>query len=259
MEVNKIYNADVEEFLNSLHNETIDLAIADPPYNLGKAEWDKFSSEDMYIEFMMKWLDLIIPKLKKTASLYIFNTAYNAAIILNYLRDHPIIFRNWITWYKKDGLSSTKKRYVNTQETILFYTLSKQYTFNSDDIRQPYTSEKRIEHAIKKGILKNGKRWFPNPKGKLCNDVWEITSQRHREKVNGKVQKLVHPTTKPYEMIARMIKASSNENDLVLDLFSGSGMTSIVARDLNRRFIGCENNQTYLENIEREGIKIGRL
>jgi site-specific DNA-methyltransferase (adenine-specific) len=116
-----------------------------------------------------------------------------------------------------------------------------------------------MAHAAKKGILKNGKRWFPNENGKLCNDVWEITSQRHKEKVNGKVQTLAHPTIKPYEMIERIVKASSNENDLVLDLFSGSGMTSVVSRDLNRRFIGCERDSNYISYIESEGIKIGRL
>lgn len=123
----------------------------------------------------------------------------------------------------------------------------------------PYLSTDRMAHAAKKGILKNGKRWFPNENGKLCNDVWEITSQRHKEKVNGKVQTLAHPTIKPYEMIERIVKASSNENDLVLDLFSGSGMTSVVSRDLNRRFIGCERDSNYISYIESEGIKIGRL
>ena len=170
-----------------------------------------------------------------------------------------MIFKNWITWYKKDGFSSTKKKYVNAQETILFYTRSNKHIFNCDDIRLPYSSTDRITHAIKKGILKNGKRWFPNQNGKLCNDVWEITSQRHKEKVNGRVKALTHPTVKPYEMIERIIKASSKENDLILDLFSGSGMTSMVSKNLNRNFIGCELNEEYISNLERLGFDIGRL
>lgn len=259
MENNKVYFADVMEFLPKLMDNSIDLAIVDPPYNLNKGDWDTFVNDEVYFEFMFKWLELLIPKLKPNASLYLFNTAFNSAVILNFLRDKNVEYKNWITWYKKDGFSATKKKYVNAQETILFYTKSDDYTFNYDDIRLPYESTERMAHAAKKGIIKNGKRWFPNENGKLCNDVWEITSQRHKQKVNGKVQTLVHPTIKPYEMIERIIKASSNEGDLILDLFSGSGMTSIVSKELNRNYIGCERDEMYIKYIESEGIKIGRL
>lgn len=259
LEINKIYHADVMDFLSKLENSTIDLAIVDPPYNLGKGDWDTFVSDEVYFEFTFNWLDALLPKLKPEASLYLFNTAFNSAVILNYLRDSELEFKNWITWYKKDGFSATKKKYVNAQETILFYTKTDSYTFNFDAVRQPYTSTDRIAHAARKGIIKNGKRWFPNENGKLCNDVWEITSQRHKEKVNGKVQTLVHPTIKPYEMIERIIKASSNEKDLVLDLFSGSGMTAVVSKALNRNFIGCELNEKYISYIESEDIEIGGL
>ena len=108
----------------------------------------------------------------------------------------------------------------------------------------------------KKGILKNGKRWYPNPNGKLCPDVWEISSQRHKQKLNGKTQKLNHPTPKPKDMIERMIKASSKEGDIVLDLFAGSGTASIVARELNRNFIGCESNKEYINpNLNIDTLK----
>lgn len=259
MKINKVYFADVMEFIPMLDDESIDLAIVDPPYNMGKGDWDIFKNDEKYFEFMFKWIELLIPKLKSSASLYLFNTAFNSAVILNFLREKDLEFKNWITWYKKDGFSSTKKKYANAQETILFYTKTKTYTFNYDDVRQPYESKERMSHAANKGILKNGKRWFPNEKGKLCNDVWEITSQRHKQKVKGKVMTLVHPTIKPYEMIERIIKASSREGDLVLDLFSGSGMTSVVSKKLNRNFIGCELNETYIRYIENGGIEIGRL
>ena len=247
------------DFIITLDDNSVDLAIVDPPYNMNKGEWDTFTNEKQYFDFTFKWLELLIPKLKPTASLYLFNTAFNSAIILNFLRDKDLVYKNWITWYKKDGFSSTKKKYVNAQETILFYTKTNTYTFNFEDIRQPYDSTERMAHASKKGILKNGKRWYPNINGKLCNDVWEITSQRHKQKINGKVQTLVHPTIKPYQMIERIIKASSNEGDMVLDLFSGSGMTSVVARDMKRNYIGCEFNSVYIEHIESAGIEIGRL
>lgn len=259
MLINKVYQGDIFDFLERLDDNSIDLAIVDPPYNMGKGAWDSFNSENAYFEFTFKWLDALIPKLKPNASLYLFNNAYNSAVILNYLRSKDVKYKNWITWYKKDGFSASKKKFVNTQETILFYTKTSNYTFNCDDIRQPYLSTDRMAHAVKTGILKNGKRWFPNPNGKLCGDVWEITSQRHKVKVNGKIKPPPHPTIKPHEMIERMIKASSNEGDLILDLFSGSGMTSVVAKDLNRNFIGCEKDQAYIDFIESEGIEIERL
>ena len=259
MILDKVYCADALDFLTKLENDSIDLAIIDPPYNLNKGKWDSFNSEEEYFSFTFDWIDLLIPKLKHTASLYLFNTAFNSAIILNYLNSKKLVFRNWITWYKKDGFSYTTKKFANSQETLLFFSKSNSNIFNYDDVRIPYLSTDRMYHAQSKGILKNGKRWFPNPKGKLCGDVWEITSQRHKQKINGKVQTLSHPTTKPYEMIERIIKASSNENDLVLDLFSGSGTTSLVAKNLNRRFIGCELNEEYISNIEGLGLEIERL
>ena len=259
MEHNLIYLADVFDFLQKLEPESIDLVIADPPYNMHKAEWYTFKTEQDFFDFTYRWLDMLIPKCKPTASVYLFNNAYNSAMILNHLCGTPLHFRNWITWYKRDGFSATKKKYVNAQETILFYTMSDKYVFNADSIRVPYESTERMAHAAQKGILKNGKRWFPNENGKLCSDVWEITSQRHKDKVNGKIQKPEHPTIKPDEMIERMILASSNENDLVLDLFSGSGTTSRIAQKLNRQFIGCENNEEYINIINKGGIHYEKL
>lgn len=243
MKINEIFLLDAFDFLDQkVEKETIDLAIVDPPYNNNQEEWDSFESESQYWEFTFKWLDKLIPKLKKTGSLYLFNNAYNSAIIFNYLIKKGMVFQNWIIWYKKDGFSVTKKKYVNNQETILFFTVNKDYYFNSELIRVPYESESRIEHAKKKGILKNGKRWFPNENGKLCSDVWHFSSVRHFNKIDGKLKKYFHPTAKPEKMIERIILASSEKDNLVLDLFSGSGTTSYIAKKLSRNFIGCESN-----------------
>ncbi|MEE3711892.1 site-specific DNA-methyltransferase [Campylobacter sp. CLAX-7218-21] len=247
---NKIYNGDVFEFLDILPDDIFDLAIVDPPYNLRVDEWDIFSSEDEFLSFSFLWIEKMLKKLKKTASFYIFNTPYNSALFLNFLKDKAI-FQNFITWYKKDGMSTSKKRFNNNQESILFFTMGKNYYFDCESIRIPYLSTERMAHAAKKGILKNGKRWYPNPNGKLCPDVWEISSARHTNKINGKVVKQNHPTPKPKEMIERMIKASSKEHDLILDLFAGSCITSICAKELNRNFIACEKNKNFINsNLE---------
>jgi len=246
-ELNKIYCMDAIEFLKKIPDNSVDLAVIDPPYNLKKADWDTFTSEKDFFKFTFNWIDKLIPKLKQNASLYIFNTPYNSAFILQYLIQKKLIFQNWITWDKRDGLGSAKRKYSNRQETILFFTKGKKHTFNYNEIRVPYESEERIKHASKKGILKNGKRWFPNPQGRLCGEVWHITSERHKNKVNGKVIQMGHSTPKPLEMIERIIKASSNEGDLVLDCFMGIGTTAIACKRLNRNFIGCEINPEYIK------------
>lgn len=242
-------------FLDRLDNDIVDIAVIDPPYNLKKAKWDTFNSHQEFLDFTYRWIDLLVPKLKDTGSLYIFNTPFNSSFILHYLIHKKLIFQNWITWDKRDGLSAAKRKYTNNQETILFFTKSTNYTFNVDDIRIPYQSEQRIKHAKIKGIIKNGKRWFPNPKGKLCTDVWHFSSQRHKSKINGKTPKLPHLTPKPLDMIERIIKASSNEGDLVLDCFMGIGTTAIAAKKLNRDFIGCDNNKEYV-SIARKQLNL---
>ncbi|WP_267523863.1 DNA-methyltransferase [Campylobacter sp. MG1] len=240
---NEIYNLDVFDFLKFIENNSVDLAIIDPPYNLKIADWDTFLTLDDFLKFSYKWIDEVLLKLKPNGSFYIFNTPFNNALFLNYLQNKSCYFKNWITWHKKDGFANAKKKYNNASESILFYTMhDKKYTFNADSIRVEYESKERIEHALKKGILKNGKRWYPNPNGKLCTEVWGITSQKHKEKINGKTQKQKHPTIKPYEMIKRMVLASSNEHDVVLDLFAGSGIGLKVCQDLNRLYLGTDIN-----------------
>lgn len=245
--INKIYLMNCFDFLKKIDDESVDLAIIDPPYNLKKAQWDTFKSQDDFLTFTYKWIDLLIPKLKKTGSLYIFNTPFNSTFILQYLIKKGLVFQNWITWDKRDGFSAAKKKYANGQETILFFTKSDRYIFNLDEIRVPYESTERVKYAKTRGIIKNGKRWFPNPKGKLCTDVWHFSSERHKNKINGKTQKLPHLTPKPLDMIERIIKASSNPGSLVLDCFVGIGTTAIAAKKLSRNFICCDNNKKYIK------------
>jgi site-specific DNA-methyltransferase (adenine-specific) len=246
LEKNKIYTMDCFDFISKLDDESVDLLVVDPPYNMKKGEWDTFKSEKDFFDFTFSWLEKVIPKIKKNGSLYIFNTPYNSAFILNFLVEKKLNFQNWITWDKRDGMGGAKGKYSNGQETILFFTKGKKHTFNYNDIRVPYESSERIEHAVTKGILKNGKRWFPNPDGRLCGEVWHITSERHKNKVNGKVQKLGHATPKPLDMIERIIKASSNEGDLVIDFFVGTGTTALAAKKLKRNFICADMDKEYV-------------
>ncbi len=244
---NKIHRMDCFKFLKRVDDGVVDLAVIDPPYNMRKADWDTFKSEKEFFDFTYSWIDAVIPKIKDNGSLYIFNTPYNSSFILRYLISRELNFQNWITWDKRDGLGGARRRFSNGQETIVFFTKGQKHTFNYDDVRVPYESTERIEHAKKKGILKNGRRWFPNPKGRLCGEVWHITSERHKNKINGKVQKMNHATPKPLELVERIITASSNENDLVLDCFVGMGTTAVAAKKLKRNFLCCDLEKTYVE------------
>ena len=250
MKVNYLSSKNIITFLNQLDNNIADLIIADPPYNNCVASWDSFDSFNQYWLFTRKWLNLAIKKLKNTGSIYLFNNSLNSAYVLRYLELKKLIFQNWIVWYKKDGFTAFKKKYNYNHEAILFFSKSMNYTFNYNEIRIPYLSQARMKHASIKGIVKNNKRWFPNKDGKLCTDVWEFSSERLNKKKNGKTMKQLHPTIKPEKLIERIIKASSNKNDLILDLFSGSGTTSFLAQKLNRNYIACENNKEYVEQIK---------
>ncbi|MBM4159444.1 MAG: site-specific DNA-methyltransferase, partial [Ignavibacteria bacterium] len=109
-----------------------------------------------------------------------------------------------------------------------------------------------------KGILKNGKRWFPNPKGKLCGDIWHITSERHKNKINGRTPKMPHLTPKPLELVERIIKASSVTGDIILDCFVGYGTTAMAAKKLGRNFICCDSNKQYVDLARQNLNKIIR-
>ncbi len=246
--LNKIVLSDCFEYIDSIDSEYVDLAVIDPPYFLNKGDWDKFNSEEDFFDFTYRWIDAIIPKLKKGASIYIFNTPYNSAFILSYLIKKGLNFQNWITWDKRDGFTYTKKRFIPNQETILFFSKGNLKVFNADDVRIEYESKERMKHATLKGILKkDGTRWFPNEHGKLCGDVWHIASERHKNKINGKVIKIEHATPKPLEMIERIIQVSSNKDDVVLDCFVGTGTTAIVSKKLERNFLCCDSNLKYVE------------
>ena len=153
IEENKIYQMDCFDFLSRIKDGMVDLAVIDPPYNMSKADWDTFKSEKDFFDFTFAWIDALIPKLKKNGSLYIFNTPYNSAFILQYLAEKGLNFQNWITWDKRDGMGGARRRFSNGQETIIFFTKGQKHTFNYNDVRVPYESTERIEHAKKKGIL----------------------------------------------------------------------------------------------------------
>ena len=249
--LNDIKCVDCADFLARTADNSVDLAVLDPPYGMGKGEWDSFCNHAAFMHFTRGWIDILLPKIRAGGAVYIFNTPYNCAFILSHLVERRMTFQNWITWDKRDGIASAKSRFVPNQEALLFFTKGAPRVFNADAVRTPYDSPERMAHAQRKGIPKNGKRWFPHPNGKLCGDVWRVSSERHKCKVNGRTPKLAHSTVKPLEIIERIIQASSNPGDVVLDCFVGSGTTALAAKNLERNFLCSDANPEYAELARR--------
>lgn len=251
MSLNKVVNKDVISFLGKDKNRYA-VIVADPPYNQKIDKWDSYPDEE-YWKFMRSWVSACYDKLEDGGQLWIFNNPHNSAITLTIAIELGYTFQNWITWYKKDGFGAPKTKFRTKQETILFLTKgSKPKTFNFNNVREEYDSKDRIAAAAKKGIIKNGKRWFPNANGALRSDVWEFSSQRHKEKVNGKIVAHWHATPKPHDLIETILKVSTDDNSKVLDLFSGSGSTSIVAKKMGLDSVAVEMDKEYCLKIKEQ-------
>lgn len=256
---NTLYEGDSLEWLKSIENEIVDLIFADPPYNIKKADWDKFESQEKYINWSMKWIEEAARVLKKTGTLYICGFSEILADL-----KHPSMkyFKGckWLVWYYKNK-ANLGKDWGRSHESILHLKKSKKFTMNIDDVRIPYGKHtlKYPSHpqAETSQYGNEGKRkdiWTPHPHGAKPKDILEVPTT-----CNGMGEKTPHPTQKPEELIRKLVLASSNENDLVIDPFSGSGTTLVVAEQLGRQWLGCdlshEYNQWAIERLENVAYK----
>lgn len=237
-----IYNGDAIEILSSqIEDKSIDLIFVDPPYNIGK----KFSGnrfkqkESEYLEWCYEWITLCLGKLKDTGSLYIMTSTQFMPYFDIFLRDKIEILSR-IAWYYDSSGVQAKKFYGSMYEPMLFCVKDKKnYTFNSGEILvEAKTGAKRKLIDYRKNPPQ------PYNTQKVPGNVWEYPRVRYRMEEYEN-----HPTQKPIKFLERIIKASTNEGDVVLDPFSGSFTTSYVAKTLNRKSIGIE--------LEEEYFKIG--
>jgi len=221
---------------------SIDLIFADPPYNIGKKFInlpDKWDSDELYLKWCYRWLELCIKKLKGSGSMYVMTSTQNMPYFDIFLRDKVTILSRIVWYYDSSGVQA-KKYFGSLYEPILYCVKDKNnYTFNSEDIlveAKTGAIRKLVDYRKRIPTVYNSK--------KVPGNVWEISRVRYRmdEYEN-------HPTQKPIALLERIIKASSNEGDIVLDPFSGTFTTSFVAKQLNRKSIGIE--------IQEEYIKIG--
>lgn len=226
----EILQGEAIEKLRELKNESVDLIIADPPYNLNKDYGNKSDSKsfDEYINFTKEWTNEAARILKPTGTIYVFMgfrfISYLYQILEN---DNSLYFNNWICWFYTQGIGK-KKGFSPRHDDILMFNKSKDFTFNLDAVRVPQKYYRSIN----------------NMRGANPGDVWEFSHIHYCQE-----NRQNHPTQKPEGLMERMILASTNENDLVVDPFAGSGTTLRVCQQLNRNCFGIELNADYVKMI----------
>lgn len=242
----RLYLGDSIKWLSRLEPESVDMIFADPPYNIKKADWDNFESQEEYINWSLSWIEPASKALKRTGTLYICGYSEILADL-----KHPSMkyFKGcrWIVWHYKNKANIMGKDWGRSHESILHFRKGKEFTFNMNDIRVPYgghTLKYPYHPQAETSQYGNGKQhvWKPNPQGAKPKDVLDIPTT-----CNGSEESTPHPTQKPEELVRKFVLASSNEGDIVLDPFSGSGTTLVVAEQLKRRWLGCDNNVEYNE------------
>jgi adenine-specific DNA-methyltransferase len=237
-----IWGDALEVLSTEIQDNSIDLMFADPPYNIGKnfnGLVDKWKSDEDYLKWCYRWLDLCIRKLKSNGSFYVMTSTQNAPYFDIYLRKRMTVLSRIVWYYDSSGVQA-KRYYGSLYEPILFCVKDKNnYVFNSDAIlveAKTGSVRKLVDYRKPIPRVYNSK--------KVPGNVWKIPRVRYRMEEYEN-----HPSQKPVALLERIIKASSNEGDIVLDPFSGTFTTSYAAKQNKRRSIGIE--------IQEEYIKIG--
>ncbi|MGE8692820.1 DNA-methyltransferase [Bifidobacterium bifidum] len=237
-----LFTGDSIEWMKTINDESIDMVFADPPYNIKKADWDDFGSQERYIEWSMRWIEQASRILKPTGSLYVCGFSEILADL-----KHPSMryFSScrWLVWFYRNK-ANLGKDWGRSHESILHLRKKDFGHINYDDVRIPYGKHtlKYPDHpqADSSQYGRKGSHWTPNPLGAKPKDVVEIPTT-----CNGMNEKTPHPTQKPEELLRKLILASSSEGDLVLDPFSGSGTTAVAASQLHRQWLACDENPEY--------------
>jgi site-specific DNA-methyltransferase (adenine-specific) len=248
------------DWLKGLETESVDLVFADPPYNIKKAEWDNFESQEVYIQWSLSWVEQAARVLKKTGSLYVCGFS---EILADLKHSSSKYFEScrWLVWNYRNK-ANLGNDWGRSHESILHLRKTDEFSLRVDNVRIPYGNHtlKYPDHPQAEtsnfGNGKDREHWTPNPLGAKPKDVIEIPTT-----CNGMGEKTPHPTQKPEELLRRLVLASSDEGQVVLDPFSGSGTTIVVAEQLGRKWLGCELNFQYnqwaierLENVRRISV-----
>lgn len=251
---NRTINMPLEKAVPFLPEKFADLLILDPPYNLSRTfhsnTFNRMDNES-YTALLDSWLQKLVPFLKKNASVYICGD-WKTSSIIQTVGERYFKVRNRIVWEREKGRGA-KNNWKNCTEDIWFFTVGNEYTFNVEQVKlkrkvlAPYTS-------------KNGepKDWQESHTGKYRlthpSNIWtDITIPFWSMPENTE-----HPTQKPEKLIAKLILASSNKDDVIFDPFLGSGTTSVTAKKLGRTYVGIEQEKHYCllaeKRLEAAGV-----
>jgi hypothetical protein len=238
--LDKTLLGDTFEILSFMPEKFIDLLIVDPPYNIDKDfHGNKFkkSADIIYEEYTKEWIEKILPLLKSTASVYVCCDWKSSIVIAGVLKKYFHI-QNRITWQREKGRGALSN-WKNGMEDIWFATMSKDYTFNVEAVK----SRRRVIAPYK--VDGKPKDWEETLEGNFRNtypsNFWDDISIPYWSMP----ENTAHPTQKPEKLLAKLILASSNEEDIVFDPFLGSGSTSVCAKKLGRHYVGIEQNEQY--------------
>ncbi len=227
------------EMLKEIENNSIDAIFADPPYFLSnggisvqsgkqvcvnKGDWDKGGTPEHIYQFNKQWLSLCRSKLKDNGTIWISGTHHNIFVVQRCLQELGYKILNVITWQKSDPPPNLSCRYFNFSTELIIWARKHE--------KKPH----KFNYEVMKQL--NG--------GSQMTDVWRIPAVGMWEKTCGK-----HPTQKPLRLLYRIILASTNEGDTILDPFAGSCTTGIAANLLNRNFIGIEQDSNFIELSKR--------
>jgi site-specific DNA-methyltransferase (adenine-specific) len=253
MDWNQLLTGDCIANLACLPAASVDLAFADPPFNIGyeyDVYHDKRTDAD-YLKWTEQWLAAVDRVLKPNGSFFL-------AIGDEFVAEHKVridalglTLRNWIVWHYTFGVNCTKK-FNRSHAHILYYAKNpKDFTFHPDGIRVP--SARQTTYADSRA----------NPVGKLPDDTWVLRPQETDQhfqpesdtwfvsRICGTFKERTgHPCQMPEAVLERIIRVASNENDVVLDPFAGSGTTLAVAKKLGRRYLGCELSEEYAKGVQ---------
>ena len=244
--INKTINGNTFDVLKKIEKNIADLMIIDPPYNISK-NYHGYKFKDIdnlsYERYTHLWVESIIPILKENATVYVC-CDWKSSLVIGKVLEKYFNIQNRITWQREKGRGA-KNNWKNGMEDIWFATLSNKYTFNVDavKIRRKVIAPYKIEGKPKDWIeTENG-----NFRDTCPSNFWDDISIPYWSMP----ENTAHPTQKPEKLIAKLILASSNENDFVFDPFLGSGTTSVAAKKLGRNYSGVEQNPSYCAWAEK--------
>ncbi len=244
---------DCLETLKKIPDESIQLIICDPPYNINVSDWDNFND---YIQWASQWLKEAERVLSKTGNLVLFGgLQYQGEAgtgdlleIISYLRKNSnLLLVNLIIWNYPNG-QSAQRFFANRHEEIAWFAKTKKYYFDLDSVREEYDEKTKVEYLKDKRL-----RAETIEKGRNPTNVWQMN------RLNGNSKERVgHPTQKPYQIIERLVKSLSYEGATILDFFAGSCITTRVAIEEKRHSIVSDSDPIIYEYLQEQLNKIPR-